>query len=189
MRPSYVGRQALVGLGVAAALGLLSTPMAAADPEPFPPMPAPAPAADAPVDPGPMPVADPAALPIDPADAAHEACSKFAVVLDFSSQNYVDFANELALGNQYSDPSVATANVTGRVGLRQSAVTAMSAANTPGLAPEISAPMRAWSGDATKLWAAMAVRAPVDTINKLATELNDDGTNAQMACANAGTHA
>jgi hypothetical protein len=65
----------------------------------------------------------------------------------------------------------------------------MDAANTPDLDPAMGDPMRAWSADATKLLLKMALRIPGDSLNTTATEMNNDATNAQQACAAAGTHA
>jgi len=65
----------------------------------------------------------------------------------------------------------------------------MDSAGTPGLDPTVANPMRAWSADATKLLLKMALRIPGDSLNTTATEMNNDATAAQEACAAAGTHA
>ena len=44
----------------------------------------------------------------------------------------------------------------------------MTAANTPGLQPEIADPMRTWSVDATKLLVKMGLRIPGDSLNTTA---------------------
>ncbi|WP_234785292.1 hypothetical protein [Mycolicibacterium mucogenicum] len=79
--------------------------------------------------------------------------------------------------------------MTGRTALRKAAAAAMTASTTPGLQPEIAAPMRAWSVDATKLLLIMGLRGGGDTLDNAATELNNDAYDAQTACAAAGTHA
>jgi hypothetical protein len=137
--------------------------------------------------PGPVQVATvPTADDADP--AAVTACATFAEVLDGSSTYYGEFADSFE-GSSYSDPAVADSNTVGRTALRQAAAVAMSAANTPGLQPEIADPMRTWSVDATKLLLKMGLRIPGDSLNTTATEMNDDATKAQEACAAAGTHA
>ena len=65
----------------------------------------------------------------------------------------------------------------------------MDAANTPGLQPDISDPMRVWSLGATKLLVKMGLRIPGDSLNSTATEMNNQAEKVQMACAAAGTHA
>lgn len=129
-----------------------------------------------------VPVSDDAATP------AVAACSAFAQALDGSATYYGQFADALE-GTDYNDPGVQGTNETGRTALRQAAGVAMDAANTPGLDPAIGDPMRAWSADATKLLLKMALHIPGDSLNTTATEMNTDATNAQQACAAAGTHA
>lgn len=137
--------------------------------------------------PGPVQVATVATA--DNADpAAVTACASFAEALDGTSVYYGDFADVFE-GSDYSDPAVSDSNVVGRTALRQAAAVAMSAANTPGLAPEVATPMRTWSVDATKLLVKMGLRIPGESLNTTATEMNDDATKAQEACASAGTHA
>ncbi|MDX1875625.1 hypothetical protein SBI67_26190 [Mycolicibacterium sp. 120266] len=145
--------------------------------------------------------ADPAPAPVqvaqvqvgavtnDAADpAAVAACGQFAQVLDGSAQYYGDFADSLE-GSNYNDPAVASSNTTGRTALRQAAGVAMDAANTPGLPGDISDPMRTWSLGATKLLVKMGLRIPGDSLNSTATEMNNEATKVQQACAAAGTHA
>lgn len=122
----------------------------------------------------------------DPAAVA--ACGQFAQVLDGSAQYYGDFADSLE-GSDYNDPAVASSNTTGRTALRQAAGTAMDAANTPGLPGDIADPMRTWSLGATKLLVKMGLRIPGDGLNNTATEMNNEATKVQEACAAAGTHA
>jgi hypothetical protein len=106
--------------------------------------------------------------------------------------SYSDFANAIALGEvnpDYADPVVRTSGASGRAGLTEAVRTALSAARTPGLQPEIAASMRTWSVGATKLLVLMGLRADVDQFNDAATRLNDDTESAQTACAEAGTRA
>ncbi|SCX25481.1 hypothetical protein SAMN02799620_03867 [Mycolicibacterium fluoranthenivorans] len=145
--------------------------------------------------------ADPAPAPVQAAQvqvgaitseganpAAVAACAQFAQVLDGSAQYYGDFADSLE-GSGYSDPAVASSNSTGRTALREAAGISMDAANTPGLPPDISDPMRTWSLGATKLLVKMGLRIPGDSLNGTATEMNNQATRVQEACAAAGTHA
>jgi hypothetical protein len=129
---------------------------------------------------------------VDPSDNASDsavkACDAFAQVLDDSSNNYGDFADEFETSN-YSDPAVDSTNATGRTGLRQDAATAMQTADTPGLDPSIADPMRVWSLGATKLLLEMGLRIPEDTLNSTATQMNAQAIGVQKACAAAGTHA
>jgi hypothetical protein len=140
-----------------------------------------------PATPGPVQVAT-VGTSADADPAAVTACAAFAEVLDGSSTYYGDFADTLE-GSGYADPAVSDSNVVGRTALRQAAGVAMTAANTPGVQPAISDPMRTWSVDATKLLVKMGLRIPGDSLNTTATEMNDDATKAQEACAAAGTHA
>lgn len=161
---------------VALGLGLTSPAVAVAD--------------DVTIDPSaPAPVQVATAATSDDANpAAVTACAAFAEALDGTSVYYGDFADAFE-GSSYSDPAVSDSNVVGRTALRQAAAVAMSAANTPGLQPEIADPMRTWSVDATKLIVKMGLRIPGDSLNTTATEMNDDAARAQEACAAAGTHA
>ena len=65
----------------------------------------------------------------------------------------------------------------------------MTAAQEPGLDPSIADPMRIWSLGATKLLVMMGLRIPGDTLNGTVTEMNNQATKVQEACAAAGTHA
>jgi hypothetical protein len=130
--------------------------------------------------------------PVDPSDnvtgVAATACGTFAEALDASSNYYGEFADSFE-GSDYSDPAVDSSNGVGRTALRQAAAAAMDAANTPGLQPEISDPMRVWSLGATKLLLKMGLRISGDSLNSTATEMNNQAEKAQQACAAAGTHA
>ena len=137
--------------------------------------------------PGPVQVAaGPTSDNADP--AALQACAQFAQVLDGSSTYYGDFADSFE-GSSYADPAVDSSNVVGRTALRQAAALAMTAAQTPGLDPDIADPMRIWSLGATKLLVKMGLRIPGDSLNTTANEMNDQATKVQEACAAAGTHA
>jgi len=179
--------QILTASAIAIGIGLAIASTASAEPDVARPAPAPTPGPGiAPPGPPPeLPVAEPMAVDDDPAVAA---CSQFAAALDHASSYYSDFADSLA------DPSMGpewntSTNVTGRTALRQAAAAAMSASTTPGLQPDIAVPMQSWSVNATKLMVLVGVRAPVDPVNGKATDLNNDATNVQMACAAAGPRA
>lgn len=124
-----------------------------------------------------------------PSPEAVAACTQFATALDMASLSYTDFANGLALGETYDDATLRASNVSGRTGLRLAVTTALNASRTPGVAPEVSAPMRAWSMGATKLMLLMGLRSDVDRFNTAATSLNAHTEAAQAACAAAGTRA
>ncbi|BBX20310.1 hypothetical protein [Mycolicibacterium duvalii] len=130
-----------------------------------------------------------------PAPAAPEAvaaCTQFARALDLASLSYSDFANALALGQarpDYSDPTVSSSNTYGRTGLREAVGVALTASRTPGLAPQIAAPMRSWALSATKLVLLMGLRAGVDRFNHNADQINGETEAVQKACADAGTRA
>lgn len=138
------------------------------------------------------PAGSASAQPADPAPEAVAACTEFARALDLASLSYSDFANALALGEarpDYADPIVSSSNAYGRTGLREAVGVAMSAAGTPGLAPQIAAPMRAWALGATKLIVLMGLRVGVDRFNANATAINEHTEAVQQACADAGTRA
>jgi hypothetical protein len=172
LKSSHVLAASFVALGV----GLAGVPTASAD--------------DVGTDPssdGPVVV-----TPVDPSDTATDvsamACGTFAEALDGSSNYYGEFADSFE-GSDYSDPAVDSSNSVGRTALRQSAGVVMDAANTPGLDPSISDPMRVWSLGATKLLLKMGLRIPGDSLNSTATEMNNQAEKVQQACAAAGTHA
>jgi hypothetical protein len=136
---------------------------------------------------GPVQVAP--GLTADNADpAAVAACAQFGEVLDGSATYYGDFADSFE-GSSYDDPAVGSSNAVGRTALRQSAAAAMTAAQAPGLDPSIAEPMRIWSLGATKLLVEMGLRIPGDVLNGTATEMNNQASKVQEACAAAGTHA
>lgn len=124
------------------------------------------------------------------ADPSVTACKSFSGAMNFAASNYEDFAYDSA-GNgnivDWSDPNVQSSNLTGRTALRMAAGTAMNAADTPGLDPAISGPMRAWSMRATKLLLIMGLHAGGERLNNTASDMNTDAHNVQMACAAAGT--
>ena len=131
-------------------------------------------------------------LPADDADpAAVAACAQFAEVLQGTSLYYGQFADALETYEDpdYSTPSISSANVLGRTALRQGAGLALTASNTPGLAPDIAGPMRSWSLGATKLVLKMGLRTSGETLNLSVADLNGHATAVQTACAAAGTHA
>jgi hypothetical protein len=179
LRYSRVCERALAASFIAFGIGMACIPMASADVD------------DAgPGDPGaPGPVQVAAAPTSDDADpAAVAACGQFADALDGTSTYYGEFADAIE-GSTYADPAVDSSNATGRTALRQGAAAAMDAANTAGLQPEVGDPMRSWSLDATKLLVKMGLRIPGESLNTTATEMNNDATRVQEACAAAGTHA
>ncbi|MDG4665674.1 hypothetical protein [Mycobacterium sp. 236(2023)] len=141
------------------------------------------------VAPGPSEVSVPPSEDADPAAVA--ACGQFAAVLQGTSLYYGYFAEALETYEDpdYSDPSISNANGLGRTALRQGAGLALSASNTPGLAPDIAGPMRSWSLGATKLLLKMGLRTSGETLNLSVADLNAHATAVQTACAAAGTHA
>lgn len=173
MKPSQLCRRASATALIAIGIGSGFAPLASADDSVLSPDPvqvAPAPTSDN---------ADPAAV---------TACSQFAEVLDGSSSYYGDFQDSFE-GANYNDAAVTSSNVLGRTALRESAALAMHAANTPGLRPDIAEPMRVWSLGATKLLVRMGLHMSNDGMNDTATQMNNQATRAQEACASAGTHA
>ena len=173
MKPSQLCKRTSAAALITIGIGSWSVPLASADdiaPPPDPVQVAPAPTSDN---------ADPAAV---------AACAQFAEVLDGSSSYYGDFQDSFE-GSNYNDAAVASSNTLGRTALRESAAMAMSAANTPGLRPDIADPMRVWSLGATKLLVRMGLHMSNDGMNNTATEMNNQATRAQEACAAAGTHA
>lgn len=139
----------------------------------------------------PVPGAPVAAAPTpDGGTPAEIACAQFAGALDLAAVNYSDFADAIAgPDDNYADATVRDTNVVGRTALRQAARVALDASRTPGLPPEIASPMRSWSLHATKLLLVMGLHGGGATLNNVVTEVNDDTTAAQFACAAAGTQA
>jgi len=121
---------------------------------------------------------------------AEIACSQFAGALDLAAVNYSDFADAIAgPEDNYADATVQDTNVTGRTALREAARVALEASRTPGLPPDIAAPMRSWSLHATKLLLVMGLHGGGGVLNNVATQVNDDTNTVQFACAAAGTQA
>lgn len=180
---SYAHDRTLAASVIAIGIALTCAPMASADPGDVPP-------ADPPPIPGP---ADPQAMDSGAGgDATATACKQFSAALNYAASNYEDFAyNSAGQGNivDYGDPNVHSSNIIGRTALREAAAATMSAAMTPGLPGEISAPMRSWSLHATKLLVIMGLHGGGNSLNDAASGLNTDAHNAQMACAIAGTPA
>jgi len=175
LRSSHVRLRALAASLFAFGIGLIAVPTASAD--------------DVGTDGTAGPVVVTAVDPSDNVtDAAAQACGQFAQVLDGSSTYYGDFADSFE-GSSYDDPAVDSSNAVGRTALRESAATAMTAAQTPGLDPAIAEPIRIWSLGATKLLVKMGLRIPGDSLNGTATEMNNQAELVQQACAAAGTHA
>lgn len=179
MRP-IVGAATLVSSLIA--FGLTVGPIASADPSD------PA-ATDANAAP---PAANAAPAPAGPNPAASDACKQFAAAMQFAANHYEDFAYDTAGSGDsvdYANPLVVSDNQNGRIALREAAGAAMDASTTPGVPPEVSAPMQAWSLQATKLILVMGLHGGGDALNSTATEMNTDAHNAQLACAQAGAHA
>jgi hypothetical protein len=175
--PQICGR-ALAASLIALGTALAFTPLALADDTDAPaPGPAPAPI-----------LVEAAPMGDDATPASVTACGAFAQALDGTSLYFGDFADSLE-GSDYSDPAVESSNSVGRTALRQGAGVALEAANTPGLQPEIANPMRSWSLGATAMLVKMGLRIPGESLNTTAEGMNNSATEAQMACANAGTHA
>ncbi|MGO4443858.1 hypothetical protein AB4Z42_10940 [Mycobacterium sp. 2YAF39] len=176
MKTSQHCKRALAAALIAMGAGMGFVPAASADDSAVDPQ------LPGPVQVAPAPTSDNA----DPAAVA--ACSQFAKVLEGSSSYYGDFQDSFE-GTNYADPAVSSSNELGRTALRESAALAMNAATTPGLGPDISQPMRVWSLGATKLLVRMGLHMSADSMNSTVTEMNNQATRAQEACASAGTHA
>lgn len=119
-------------------------------------------------------------------DPITDACNQFSAAIGVAAANYEEFAYATAgTGNyvNYQDPTVSRSNVVGRTALREAAGAALDASRMPGLPPEVSDPMQAWSLHATKLLVIMGLRGGGDSLNNAATQLNADAENAQTACA------
>lgn len=132
--------------------------------------------------------ADPAsdAVPADPPGAVADACTRFGEALNLAARAYDEFAYATAgTGDvvDYADETVWRTNVVGRTALREAAHSALSVSRTPGLPPELSGAMRAWSLHATKLLVVMGLRRGGDALNSAADDLNVDAQDARMACA------
>lgn len=147
--------------------------------EPADPSAEPIPAASGPA-PGPV------AIPGQSSSPVAQACAQFDAALSVAAVNYEEFAYATA-GNgnfvDYQDPNVEQSNVIGRTALRTAAATALAAAGTPGLPPDVADPMRSWSLRATKLIVIMGLRGGGDSLNATATQLNTYADEALLACA------
>jgi len=180
MRPSHAWAGKLSAPLMALGLALTVVPVATADPADSASTESPAPVADQ------DPAIAAAPGPADPGSAVPDACKLFGGALDLAATNYEDFAYATA-GNgnnvNYQDPSVSNSNIVGRTALREAAAAAWDASTTPGLLPDVSAPMRSWSVHATKMVVIMGLRGGGDSLNSTANEMNADTRNAQMACA------
>lgn len=117
--------------------------------------------------------------------AAVVACSKFAEALDAASDGYGSYADSL----DDRDGTAGQSGAVGRMSLRAAAGAAMDAANTPGLSPDISNPMRAWSMGAAALMLKVSLSMTGDTLDSTVTGVNNNAEAVQKACAAAGTHA
>lgn len=118
-----------------------------------------------------------------------EACTRFGVALDLAASNYDEFAYTTAGKGDvidYSDQNVWRTNIIGRTALREAAHAALLASRLPGLPPDVSDTIRAWSLHAAKLVVVMGLRGGGDRLNETATGLNADAHNARMACARHG---
>lgn len=186
MRSLHACGRTLATSLVALGIGLAVVPTASADPTDADQTQQPAP--------GPGTSVPSTITPVSADDnpAAADACKQFSAAMNYAATNYEDFAYATAGGGNYvnyGDPEVTRSNTIGRTALREAAGVAMNASNTPGLQPEISAPMQAWSLGAGKLLVIMGLRGGGDSLNAAANELNTDARNVQMACAAAGSRA
>lgn len=208
MKAIHGSGQTVTAALIAVGLGIAAAPTAFADPSgpDHPPPPAPVtgalPQAPAP----PSALADAAAPAVgEPQGAApnaapvqssgsptRDSCDLFNKAVNYAAINYEDFADYSAgSGNfvNYDDQTVVNANTAGRTALKQAAAAALSASAVPGVAPEITTPMRTWSFNAAKLVLVMGVRGGGDTLNSTATDLNAAAHEAQIACATAQANA
>jgi hypothetical protein len=186
MRSSSVCGWTLATSLIAFGIGLTAVPVASADPADTDQTQSPAPG------PGTSAPTSFTATTTDEEPASATACKQFSAAMNYAAMNYEDFAYATAgSGNivNYGDPNVQDSGVVGRTALRQAAAVAMSASSTPGLPPEIAAPMQSWSLNAAKLLVIMGVRGGGDMLNSAANDLNTDAHNTQLACAAAGTRA
>lgn len=137
-------------------------------------------------DPSPGATTDPAA------NVVTDVCARFGAALHHAASNYDEFAYATAGRGDvidYADRNVQRTNVIGRAALREAAQSALLAARTPGLPPEVSDSIKAWSVQAAKLLVVMGLRGGGDYLNATAAQLNADAYAAQMACARHGGRA
>jgi hypothetical protein len=189
MRSSYVCGRTFAASLLAFGVGLAVVPTASADPTDTDQT---EPGAALPATPGASAPSSFTAVTVEESPASAAACKQFSAAMNYAASGYEDFAyNSAGSGNyvNYGDPFVADANAAGRSALKEAAAAAMSASTTPGLQPEISAPMQSWSFNAARLYVIMAVSGGGDALNSAATDLNVDARKVQMACVAAGTRA
>lgn len=130
------------------------------------------------------------AITTEETPAVADACKKFSAATSYAAASYEDFAYATAgTGNfvNYGDPYVQASRSEGGKALQKAIAAAMEAAGTPGLPPDVAAPMNSWTMNATKLLAIMAVQAGGDALNSTANDLNTDAHNAGLACAANGS--
>jgi hypothetical protein len=186
MRSSRVCGWALAASLIACGIGLSVPPAAWADPTDTTETDSPSPG------PGAPPPSRFTAITTEETPAVSDACKQFSVAMNYAASNYEDFAYATAgTGNyvNYGDPEVQSSGTVGRTALREAIAAAMSASATPGLPPDVSAPMNSWSMNATKLLAIMAVHGGGDLLNSTANDLNTDAHNVGLACAANGSRA
>jgi hypothetical protein len=187
MRSSHVCGRTLATSLIAFGIGLAALPVASADPNDDAQTDTPAPGPSVPPT-GPITLSTNAGpLPTD--DPTSTACHQFASALNVAAVGYEDFAYATAGGGNYvnyGDPSVVSSNIAGRSGLKEAAAAAATLAATPGLPGDIAGPMGSWAAHAAQLYLLMTVGGGGDALNSTAVDLNNDGRNAQMACAAAG---
>lgn len=186
MRSSRACGRTLAASLITLGIGLAVVPVASADPTDTDQTesPAPGPGASAPT--------RFTAVTADEDPAAADACKQFSAAMNYAATSYEDFAYASAGSGDfvdYGDPNVSNSDSVGRSALREAASVALTASGTPGLAPDIAAPMRSWSMNAAKLLLIMGLRGGGDSLNSAATDLNTDAHDVQLACAAAGTRA
>lgn len=185
------GRLLTSATALAASVVAFTFACAPSSAEPAAPSAEPVPAETGPA-PGPVPepalgpAPGPLSVPGQAGNPVADACSQFDAALNVAAVNYEEFAYATA-GNgnfvDYQDPNVEQSNVIGRTALRTAAATALAAAGTPGLPPDVAGPMRSWSLRATKLIVIMGLRGGGDSLNATANQLNVDADQALLACA------
>ena len=186
MRSSRVCGWTLAASLIACGIGLIVPPAASADPTDTDQTGSPPPG------PGTSAPTSFTAIATDETAPVASACKQFSLAMNYAAENYEDFAYATAgSGNyvNYGDPNVQDSGLVGRTGLREAIAAALNASMTPGLPPDVSAPMNSWSLNATKLLAIMAVHGGGDALNSAARDLNTDSHNAQLACAANGSKA
>lgn len=184
MRSSRVCGSTLAASLIACGIGLTVAPAASADPTDTTQTDSPSPG------PGAPPPRGFTAITNEETPAVTDACKQFSTAASYAAAGYEDFAYATAgSGNlvNYADPDVQASRSAGGKALEKAIATAMSASGTPGLPPDVSAPMSSWSTNATRLLALMAVQGGGDALNSAATDLNTDAHNVGLACAANGS--